>query len=64
MSLPDYVTAETELRAGEPEPTVYIVGSPIVIAANAIAAALIEIIGPFSWAALVVLYVFSQFPSR
>lgn len=55
-----HVTDELEPRTREPERTVYITGSPGVIAGNLVAAYLADIVGPFSWAALVVLYVLAQ----
>ena len=55
-----HVTDDPEPRTREPEPTIYITGSPGVIAVNLIAAYLADTVGPFSWAALVVLYVLAQ----
>ena len=55
-----HVTAELGPRTGEPEPTVCITGSPTVAAVNLVAAHLVDIVGPFSWAALVALYVLAQ----
>lgn len=64
MFHPSYFATYLRPEPTEPEPTVYIVGPSFVIAINRLTAALIDIVGPFAWAALIVLYVFAQLQSR
>jgi hypothetical protein len=55
-----YRSDQTEFHPRQAEPTIYTTGPPAVIAANLIAAHLVNVVGPFSWAALIVLYVLAQ----
>jgi len=64
MSYHAYLAGEPDGYHDEAGLVGRIAASPAVIAANNLAAQLIDILGPSFWAALVVLYAFAQISSH
>jgi hypothetical protein len=65
VSLPNHATARPTQSAGEAEPSGFdLTDRPVVASINMLSAAILEILRPFVWQSLILLYLLAQFGSR